>query len=118
MSPQIRLNFKKYFFIIFFLIIILFFFFFSLILDHPGKCWDELSETAYKPGQTFQPINKCEQMTCTKSFMFSGVTCPPTPQIADDNFTCSVIDGDNTKPYPSCCPALQCKDNNGKVITF
>ncbi|XP_002134022.3 venom toxin OcyC11 [Drosophila pseudoobscura] len=54
-------------------------------------------------GQSYQPADQCMQYTCQDAKLMVGKACP----LVAGPKRCKLV-SDATKPYPKCCPKLQC----------
>ncbi|XP_058832383.1 toxin-like protein 14 isoform X1 [Topomyia yanbarensis] len=73
--------------------------------DFPGECYDSETKIHFKPGETRQRPNRCEEMTCGSDFTISYFGCG-LAKIDDPN--CVQIEQDFSKDYPVCCRKYKC----------
>ncbi|KAG4077018.1 hypothetical protein HA402_016005 [Bradysia odoriphaga] len=71
--------------------------------DHPGKCWDNDKTKAYEIGAVFT-IPECTRVTCLEDLSFEYASCG----VIGTSPPCYVVKGDESLPYPQCCPDVKC----------
>lgn len=79
--------------------------------EHPGKCYSDVTKTAYDVKETWGQRGVCVQYECSQdvdgNFVITTHGCIDTSEFENDPY-CWITEGDLSNPYPSCCPAVAC----------
>ncbi|KAJ8720365.1 hypothetical protein PYW07_012408 [Mythimna separata] len=78
-------------------------------LAHKEGCYVKMIDDVIPYGSTRDPLGTCVRIQCSTSGI-QYMTCG----VADtDDENCYITDIDVSKPYPDCCPDIECYlDNN------
>lgn len=87
---------------------------FLLSLERPGFCFDDELNEYYPEGAKQQRRNLCQQVICFRNPSGNGLTLRKEgcaiPSVFCKSQKVEIISEDPSKPFPTCCEQVICKD--------